>query len=78
MLCVQCKKEIPAARIEALPETKTCVECSSVKPYRGIIQGSHEHKGYSLEILPADDPAVEYYDEQMERHKTKPHHKASE
>lgn len=71
MLCVQCKKEIPAARLEALPETKVCVECSDVKPYRGIIQGSHEHKGYSLEILPADDPAVQYYDEQIERHRAK-------
>jgi hypothetical protein len=26
--CVRCKVEIPAERLEALPETRLCVECS--------------------------------------------------
>lgn len=33
VLCEFCGKPIPAARIEALPETTTCVECSQTKPY---------------------------------------------
>lgn len=30
-LCEICGNEIPAERLEALPETKRCVECSRVK-----------------------------------------------
>jgi hypothetical protein len=26
--CVRCKAEIPAERIEALPETRVCVKCA--------------------------------------------------
>ena len=26
--CQLCKKEIPQARLEALPETRVCIECS--------------------------------------------------
>jgi hypothetical protein len=26
--CVRCGKEIPAERIEAIPETRVCVKCS--------------------------------------------------
>ena len=26
--CQVCKKEIPAARLEAIPETRVCLECS--------------------------------------------------
>lgn len=78
MRCSHCSKEIPPARLEILPETTTCVECSEVKPYRGIIQGSHEHKGYSLEIVPADDPIIEYYEDQIERHKSRKANKPSE
>jgi hypothetical protein len=27
-LCARCRKEIPAERIEAMPETMVCVKCS--------------------------------------------------
>lgn len=30
--CTFCKKPIPAARLEALPETTTCVDCSKKNP----------------------------------------------
>ncbi|MBN2201239.1 TraR/DksA C4-type zinc finger protein, partial [bacterium] len=33
VLCEFCGKPIPALRIEALPDTTTCVECSQTKPY---------------------------------------------
>lgn len=33
MLCEFCGKEIPPERLEILPETSTCVECSQTQPY---------------------------------------------
>ncbi len=33
VLCEFCGQPIPALRLEALPETTTCVECSQTKPY---------------------------------------------
>jgi RNA polymerase-binding transcription factor DksA len=30
-LCEICGKQIPAARLQALPETKRCVECARLK-----------------------------------------------
>ena len=41
MDCCKCYKPIPEARLEALPNTKTCVECSSVERdyVRTIISG---------------------------------------
>ena len=29
MLCVRCECEIPAERLEAMPETRVCVKCSA-------------------------------------------------
>lgn len=26
--CIRCRKEIPAERVEALPETELCIKCS--------------------------------------------------
>lgn len=44
MICTECGTEIPMERLEILPDTKTCVKCSSVKPYTedtaGIIDGA--------------------------------------
>ncbi len=31
-LCTMCKKPISAARIEALPDVETCIECSKKHP----------------------------------------------
>ena len=41
MDCCKCCKPIPEARLKALPDTKTCVECSSVERdyVRTIISG---------------------------------------
>lgn len=33
MNCVCCKQPIPEERLEALPDTTTCVRCSRVVPY---------------------------------------------
>lgn len=63
MYCKVCNKEIPAARLEVLPETTTCVGCSEVKPYRAIIGVSPRHKTIEVQIVSADDPAIDYDEE---------------
>lgn len=46
----KCGVEIGAARLEALPHTKTCVACSTERPLRGVM--SWEHKtAPTIEIL---------------------------
>lgn len=41
MDCIKCQKRINPLRIKALPETKTCVNCSSVGRWyvRNVISG---------------------------------------
>ena len=41
MNCIKCSKEINPLRLKALPETKTCVNCSTVSRWyvRNIISG---------------------------------------
>ncbi len=40
--CRQCGEEIPAARLAALPSTKTCIKCSKVKPQKGFMTWEHK------------------------------------
>jgi hypothetical protein len=54
MLCVKCLKSIPAERLEILPTTTCCVDCSTVQPIRGFMEYGHKTAGY-LVVLP-DDP----------------------
>ena len=42
MICVKCKEVINPLRIKALPNTKTCVSCSTVQSVSGFM--SWEHK----------------------------------
>ena len=41
-LCQQCQTPIPQARLDALPDTRTCVHCSGVQAPMGHM--SWEHK----------------------------------
>jgi hypothetical protein len=63
MLCIHCEVEIPPARLEALPETRTCVNCSSVQPYKAIISGSAKSKKFEVQVVKADDPSLDYHDD---------------
>lgn len=36
MNCIKCKTEIPEKRLLALPNTKTCVNCSTTSTYRAV------------------------------------------
>lgn len=63
MLCIHCKEEIPSTRVEAIPETQTCVNCSDVKPYKVMISGSAKSKNYEVHVVKADDPSLDYHEE---------------
>lgn len=45
MNCVICEKEIPSKRLEILPGTRTCVNCSTTGRYKGVVvqlgEGDH-------------------------------------
>ena len=50
MQCSKCQAKIPAARLKALPNTKTCVECSSVERnyVRTIISGKTTYSEWEV------------------------------
>ena len=52
-LCVKCGNDIPAGRLEALPNTITCVACSSVtaKAGRMVTYGVGEEIHTEIEVL---------------------------
>ncbi len=56
MNCVKCNKIIPPKRLEILPGTKTCVNCSTASPKRGVtvMRGSGDHTWVDLEIMTQD------------------------
>lgn len=41
-LCYKCRREIPAARLVALPYTRHCVECSDVSKVKGYMTWEHK------------------------------------
>ena len=57
VLCELCGAVIPKARLDALPDTTTCVKCSQTQPYTG-----DDIRGLSFEELP-DGVNIEDYDD---------------
>ena len=45
MTCIKCKEPIHEMRLKALPETKTCVKCSTTSAWylRNIVSGKTEY-----------------------------------
>jgi len=54
MRCVVCGTEIPQERLEALPNTQYCVECSQEKRHRVFPMYSHK-TAPELVIISAND-----------------------
>ena len=52
--CEKCGTEIPAERLECLPNTKTCVECSTVKKVVGFMVFDHKTGGTPILVNPDD------------------------
>ena len=53
MKCVKCEEEIPSKRLEILPNTKTCVKCSTTGVYSArIVQlGDGDHTCTEIDIM---------------------------
>jgi len=51
--CMKCDCEIPAMRLEALPNTTTCVGCSRVASYVGFLDWSHK-TAPEIVMIPSD------------------------
>jgi thiazole synthase ThiGH ThiG subunit len=53
MNCIKCNQKIPPKRLEILPNTKTCVNCSTTAPKRGVpvMRGTGDHTWVDLEVM---------------------------
>lgn len=54
MYCVNCNGVIPVARLEVLPDTQTCVGCSTAKPMIGFMDWAHKTAPELVMINSAD------------------------
>ena len=74
MNCVKCNKIIPPKRLEILPGTKTCVNCSTTSPKRGVpvMRGSGDHTWVDLEIMSQEQyEEFEKLDKELKKKNTK-------
>lgn len=57
MNCIHCKEEINPLRIKALPNTKTCVNCSTTGAKRGVpvMHGKGDHTWTDLTIMEPEE-----------------------
>jgi hypothetical protein len=58
-LCNTCNNQIPASRLEILPDTKTCVKCSTTQKYIGAMIYDHKTAGRLEYVDPNNIIAVE-------------------
>ena len=59
--CISCESEIPQGRVKALPNTKVCVECSTVKPKRAITITGGEGEDTFNDIVIMDEDKYQKY-----------------
>jgi hypothetical protein len=52
--CENCGTEIPTERLEVLPDTKTCVSCSTVRAKVGFMVYGHKTAGTAVFVDPSD------------------------
>ena len=57
-LCFKCKCVIPSERIEVLPDTHTCKDCSTEQGYVGAMVYDHKTAGRLVYVRPEDTEAV--------------------
>lgn len=58
-LCFRCKCVIPNTRLEVLPDTHTCVECSGVRKYVGAMIWTSKTTPELVYVRPENTEAVE-------------------
>jgi len=67
-LCVSCNSEIPEGRLKALPNTKVCVDCSTVKPKRAVtIVGGEGEDTYNDIIIMNEKEYQEYVKDDLRK-----------
>ena len=67
-LCVSCDSEIPEGRLKALPNTKVCVDCSTVKPKRAVtIVGGEGEDTYNDIIIMNEKEYQEYVKDDLRK-----------
>jgi len=67
-LCVSCDSEIPEGRLKALPGTKVCVDCSTVKPKRAVtIVGGEGEDTYNDIIIMNEKEFQEYVKDDLRK-----------
>jgi len=57
--CYRCKNVIPRERLEILPDTQTCVQCSGVQKYVGAMVWDHKTAPRLAVVRPENKEAVE-------------------
>ena len=60
--CVKCNNEIHPLRLKVLPNTKVCVNCSTVGAYKAVstVNGEGDHTWNDIQIMtPEQAKAVE-------------------
>lgn len=57
MKCIKCKQEINPLRLKALPDTKTCVDCSGAKPKKAVtrLYGEKDDTWNDIEFVDEDE-----------------------
>jgi len=65
MNCIHCKEEINPLRLKALPGAKTCVNCSTTGPKKGVVAtfGEKDHTWNDVVFL-EDDQYEKYLKQQ--------------
>ena len=56
--CARCRTAIPQGRLDALPDTHTCVTCSGVQKYVGAMIYDHKTAGRLEFLRPENTEAI--------------------
>ena len=56
--CARCKQNIPMERLSILPETHTCVSCSTVQKYVGAMTFEHKTAPTLVYVRPENKEAL--------------------
>ena len=56
--CARCKSFIPKSRLNVLPDTHTCVNCSGVQKYVGAMIYDHKTAGRLEFVRPENTEAI--------------------
>jgi hypothetical protein len=65
--CVRCKTRIPQARLDILPDTHTCVQCSTVQRYVGCNIYTSKTTPELFYVRPENSTAVETHRREYRR-----------